>query len=545
VTNFDRRRFLTGAAAGAGALALGADPSAAAARSRYAGFPRAGEVAFSQGVASGQPSCRGITLWTRAAGLDRDSRLELEVARDPGFRKVVVRRDVLAEERRDFTVHARLSGGGLRPGEQYFYRFSSRSEDSVVGRFKTSLPPDSREPVRIGFFSCQAYDAGFYTAHAGLAAEDDLDLVVCLGDYIYEKVFFEGPPQRKDTTGDNQDGEVETLRAYRAKYALYHSDANLRRVRQNHALMSIWDDHEVEDNYARDKPGEATDDPDLPFRARRANAYRAFFEHMPRIRSRSQPDRIYGKLRLGGNAELFLLDERQYRDDQPCNDQFGVANCPEAFAPNRTMLGSAQRRWLKGALDDSRATWKVVGNQVMFMALDAPAGNPINPDQWDGYKAERQDILDSARRRKVEDIAFLTGDIHTFFAGQVTPSGRQPGQPQPGGPVATEFVGGSITSDGLADSVAREPLKPQQVKLLAGLSDSSVRANNPHIEYSNQEFKGYGVLEARRGELRVSYRAVRSVDKPRSSVFTLQRFRVERGQPNVEVLGPALGSFPN
>jgi phosphodiesterase/alkaline phosphatase D-like protein len=93
------------------------------------------------------------------------------------------------------------------------------------------------------------------------------------------------------------------------------------------------------------------------------------------------------------------------------------------------------------------------------MALDAPAGNPIVPDQWDGYKAEQQDILDSARRRKVKDIAFLTGDIHTFFAGQVTPSGRQPGQPQPGGPVATEFVGGSITSDGLADSVAREPLK--------------------------------------------------------------------------------------
>ncbi len=127
------------------------------------------------------------------------------------------------------------------------------------------------------------------------------------------------------------------------------------------------------------------------------------------------------------------------------------------------------------------------------MALDAPAGNPINPDQWDGYKAEQQDILDSARRRKVKDIAFLTGDIHTFFAGQVTPSGRQPGQPQPGGPVATEFVGGSITSDGLADSVAREPLKAPAGQAPGRADDSSVRANNPHIEYSNQEFKGYGV----------------------------------------------------
>ena len=552
MTTLDRRKFLSGAIAGAGAVTLGGDPTGAAARARNQaaiiqqnggarGIPRAGEVLFAQGVASGQTTPRGITLWTLAAGLDRDSRLELEVARDASFRNVIVRRDVVARRAEAYTVHARLDGGPLRPGEQYFYRFSSRSSDSQVGRFRTALPPDSRQPVRIGFFSCQAYDAGFYTAHVGLAAEDDLDLVVCLGDYIYERSFYEDGP-RKDRLGPNGDGEVESVRGYRAKYGLYHSDADLRRMRANHPMMAIWDDHEVEDNYAAHRPGEATKDRDLPFRRRRRAAYQTFFEHMPRIRFRRDPDRIYGKLRFGRNAEIFLLDERQYRDDQPCGDQIGTANCPEAFEKGRTMLGDAQRRWLKRSLRDSPTTWKIIGNQAMFMALDLPAGNPLNPDQWDGYKAERRELMKFVKAQGIRNVSLITGDIHTFFAGNVTPSGRQP---DPNGSVATEFVGGAITSEGVADSAARDEVDGEDTKVLAALSDANVRANNPHIKFSNQEFKGYGVLEARPDELRVNFRAVRDTDKRRSQVFTLQRFRVQRNQPRVEVLGPPLGSFPN
>ena len=157
----------------------------------------------------------------------------------------------------------------------------------------------------------------------------------------------------------------------------------------------------------------------------------------------------------------------------------------------------------------------------MFMVLDAPARNPVNPDQWDGYKAERQELMNLVRNNGIENVSFVTGDIHTFFAGEVTPSGRQP---DPRGAVATEFVGGSMTSEGIADAVAREPLDSEQRLLLAGLSDASVRANNPHIKYSNQDFKGYGVLEARPNEMRVAYRAVRKTNRPRSSVFTLRAF---------------------
>jgi alkaline phosphatase D len=342
---------------------------------------------------------------------------------------------------------------------------------------------------------------------------------------------------RADTLGANGDGEVQTLGEYRDKYALYHSDANLRAVRQSAPLMAIWDDHEVEDNYAAHRQGEATLDRDVPFARRRRAAYQTFFEHMPRIRARRDPDRIYGKLRFGRNAEVFLLDERQYRDDQPCGDELGTANCPEAFERGRTMLGDAQRQWLKRSLKDSRATWKILGNQDMFMALDTPAGNPINPDQWDGYKAERRELMNFVKAQRIRNVSLVTGDIHTFFAGDVTPSGRQP---DVNGSVATEFVGGAITSEGIADTAAREPLENEQTQLVAALSDTGVRANNPHIKFSNQDFKGYGVLEARPNELRVAFRAVRETRTRTSSVFTLRRFRVAAGNPHVQDVGGPL-----
>ena len=213
--------------------------------------------------------------------------------------------------------------------------------------------------MRIGFFSCQEWNGGFYTAHAALAEEQDLDVVVCLGDYIYERNYYESGA-RTDTTGPNRDGDVQTLPEYRDKYRLYHTDSNLLRVRETHSLLATWDDHEAEDNYAGDREGEATPVNRVPFLERRANGYQAFFEHMPLVRDSAAPDRIYGQATLGRHAELFVLDQRRYRSDQPCNDAVATP-CPEAEAAGRTMLGAEQKAWFKGALAGSRATWKLVG----------------------------------------------------------------------------------------------------------------------------------------------------------------------------------------
>ena len=475
-----------------------------------------------------------MTLWTRVDELERTSRLQVEVARDPDFRRLVHRQNVLADARRDYTVTARVRSHSLRPDEQYFYRFVGCEQDSPVGRFKTARPSNSRQPVRIAFFSCQDYEAGYYTAHAGLAGEEDIDLVVCLGDYIYER-SFQDDPVRRDTLGANRDGEVQTLAEYRAKYNLYHSDANLRAMRAAHPMIAIWDDHEVEDNYADGLPGGQTEDRRIPYAQRQRNGYRAFFEHMPRIQSRTDPSRIFGRIRLGATADVFLLDQRRFRDDQPCNpSDSGFQPCPpaERARPGRTMLGAAQKDWFKSGLEASSATWKIVANQVMMMALDVPARNPLNTDQWDGYEAERRELLEFIDARGINDVSFITGDIHTFFAGQVTPSGRQGIPAIDGTPVATEFVGGSITSRGIADQGGEEA-----AAAIAATADPGALANNPHFRYSNQQYKGYGVLEARDDELRVEFRGVRSRERRRSEMFTLQRFRVERGTPQVQLEG--------
>jgi alkaline phosphatase D len=520
----DRRTFVRGAALGAGALILGPASTLT---------PRAARAAttdgvFRQGVASGEPGPRAITLWTRLDELDRPAVVDLEVATDPGFANVVHAAQVPVEPDRDYTARVRLQDGSLAPGAEYHYRFATAGADSPVGRFRTARPADSREPVRIAFFSCQEFIAGFYTAHADLA-QQDVDLVVCLGDYIYEQAFADDTSRNAPVRADDSapDGEAQTLDDYRRKYTLYHTDEHLLEVRRQFPLLAIWDDHEVEDNYAGEHPGGAAKSRRVPFAERRANGYQAWREQMPRVATGD----IYGSVPLGA-AELFLLDSRQYRDDQPCNpsDSFVSNPCPptDYDAPGRTLLGAQQKAWLKDSLAGSRAQWKLIANQVMITSLDAPPHNPLNTDSWDGYGAERAELIDFLGAQGIDDVAFVTGDIHTYFTGEVTRTGRR--GPTDGPVRATEFVCGAITSPGVVDRVA--DTEPERVAA-ATAADAAVRGNNPQIVYSNQAYKGYGLVEARPDELRVTYRAARETRRQPSEVFTLRSFRVEAGQPAV------------
>ena len=526
----DRREFLTYAGLGTGALILGGVPVDRAlsqtARRRQVPFARGGT--FPQGVASGMPTQNAITLWTRLEGFRRDRRVRLEVSTDPGFRRVVARRMLRARAGRDHTVETRLRAPkALKPGRQYYYRFETRSGSSPVGRFRTLRPPDSREAMKIVFFSCQDYQAGYYNAHRAIAAED-ADLVVCLGDYIYERAFYDGP--RKDTLGANGDGEVQTLPEYRAKYRLYKADEDLRAMHAAHPFVAIWDDHEVEDNYAGSRPGEATQQQRVPFAARQGAAYRSFYEYMPFMPVTGNPlkgDDLYRRLPLGANAELFLLDERQYRDDQPCDDAF-FEPCPEAESEPRRFLGRTQLNWLKNGLRNSGARWKLVGNQLMIMSFELAQGAQVTKDSWDGYGQERRDLMTHIASRGIRDVSFLTGDIHTFFAGDVGVDGRGPES------YATEFVGGSVTSLGVPETVAETsgaPLPAEETVLLT----NNVKTTNPHIKYTQQTERGYGTLEATPGELRVDFKGVNAKTKG-APARTIGRFRVASGSPRVQVL---------
>jgi len=517
----DRRTFAAGV--GAGALILGGVPvGAGAARRPRRPLLRRGR--FNQGIASGEPGLHGMTVWTRVEGLTSDRRVVLEVSPDEDFRRVVFRQNCAAKVAKDGVVKTRVNKG-LKPGERYFYRFEARDNASPIGRFQTLRPADSREPVRIAFFSCQDYQAGYYGAHQAIARED-VDLVICLGDYIYEKNFYEGP--RRDTLGGNRDGEVMTLPEYRSKYKLYRTDRDLQTMHAAHPFLGIWDDHEVEDNYAGTLPGGAADDRrGVSFMARRSAGYRAFYEWMPFRVSQRAWTPGFKTLRLGRQAELILLDERRYRSDQPCDDQFFVP-CPPAEQGNQTLLGLGQKEWFKERLARSPASWKVVANQLMIMALDSGNGAPINKDQWDGYGRERREILSFVRDRGIRDVTFITGDIHTFFAGDVGIDGRGPES------VATEFVGGSVTSLGIPELVkdaSGAPLTPAQITALS----SQLRTTNPHLRYDEQQSRGYGVLTASANELRVEYKAVNALQRT-TQARTIGAFRVGRGDPRVQVL---------
>jgi alkaline phosphatase D len=517
-----RRREFVLASAGAGLALAGPGPLNYVAIARAKKLPVATGGKFAHGVSSGFPSAKGITLWTRASELQRSSRLTLEVATDKHFRHVVKRQEVIADATRDFTVHARVSG--LKPVHEYHYRFHTKHKSSRVGSFRTLPPADSNQKLRIGFYSCQSYEAGYYTALAALTKEKDLDLVLMLGDYIYEHHYYDGPAARVDKTGTNKDGDVQTLAEYRQKYRFYQSDKHLQDLHAAYPFVVMWDDHEVEDNYAGNQPDSASTDPAnkennnqyprrVPFGQRRKNGYQAFHEAMPRIGSNRQ----YGSIRLGKMAELFLTDERQYRDPQPCND-VQVTACPDDMQPGRTFLGSAQKGWLKSALPKSKARWSLLASETMMMALDSVPGSHANQDQWDGYSAEREEILTAFVNKKVDNLVVLSGDIHTFIAGDLYTNGETSGKR-----IGTELVGGSATSFGL----------PEELHLPSSTLDSLRKSSDPHVKYAEFDHRGYCVVTIDKNKLVGEFKAVSDAKVPNGKVSRLAKFQVDSGTPEL------------
>ncbi|MDX6665743.1 MAG: alkaline phosphatase [Solirubrobacteraceae bacterium] len=530
-----RRQFLRTGAPFAAAVILA--PDALASGARAAGKLHGGS--FADGVVSGDPATNGIMLWTRVAGVEKTGTVALEVATDSGFRKVVAHKNIKTGSAQNHAVKAKVTG--LKPHEQYYYRFATSNHDSPVGRFRTALPLDSNETVRFAFFSCADYTHGYYNAYELMAAEKDLDFVVCLGDYIYDESYHtkaDGTAVRDDKIGrPPQAGytgvalAAHSLQDYRDKYSLYRTDKSLRKMHQKFPMVVLWDDHEVQNNYAG-KP----DDGGLPAneefnRARQKAGYRAFFESMP-IAPRGA-DRIYRSQRYGKNVELFVMDQRQYRDNQPCDDAVAPP-CADWNQP-RDFLGRAQMDWVKSALSASKANWKVMANELMVMPAKVLGGSYYGYDNWQGYPTEREELLQHIKTKAIKDVVFVTGDIHTFIVGDVR---TQMGE---GENVALEFVGGSITSQGLGET----NLDAGSGVIIKGNDQdpstdpniiNALRGQNPWVDMADFDHHGYGVMEAGTDGMTCDMRRMKTIKQKSTDVIPGDDFKyvVKRGQTSVK-----------
>lgn len=533
-----RRQFI-GRSSGAAVTVL-LPPALLAASAEAKAKPFRGG-AFPEGVVSGDPSARGINLWTRLdpAGSGGTGFVELEIATDKGFRKVVSRKQIATGQSSGHAVKAAVTG--LKPHEEYYYRFATRTSSSPVGRFRTTPPAGSKEPVKFAFFSCQEYSHGYYNAHQVLA-KGDYDFVVCLGDYIYSETYTSkatGNGVRDDRIGrENPNNpsivrEAVTLADYRAKYALYRTDKNLQAVHRKFPMVMCWDDHEVQDNWAGGATGGGLPAAKRFSAARTAAAKRAFFESNPYFAGANR-NRLYRSLSYGSNVELIVMDQRTYKADQPCGDAV-VPECADYNQP-RNFLGRAQMNWLKNRLSNSKATWKILANEVTIMPTKVLGGANFTYDTWIGYPQEREELLTHIRDKQIKDVVFITGDIHTFIAGDVRTGDGLNGQT-----VAPEFVGGSITSQSLGEIdldagggtvIKGNDANPSTAPALI----DALRGINPQVDNADFDHHGFGVIDARSDGLTCSMVRMQTIKKKTTAQLPVAdwTYKVERGKPSIK-----------
>ena len=468
---------------------------------------------FTLGVASGDPWPTSVVLWTRLApdplrpdGLGgmprRQVVVQWQVAEDPAFRRMVRGGYAVADPAWAHSVHVEVDG--LQPGREYSYRFRAEGHVSPAGRTRTAPAVGAMPAVaRLAVASCANYEEGLFTAYRRLADEGP-DLVLHLGDYLYESPEV-GTSSERHVRG-HLGGETRTLADYRQRHAQYKTDPDLQQAHAVAPWAVVFDDHEVDANWAGFHP----QTPQRHFARRRTAALRAYYEHLPLRRSslpRGPYLPVFRRLSWGDLATVHLLDTRQYRYDQVCGDT-RVIGCTERQVPERSMLGTKQERWLDRGLAESGARWDLLAQQVFVAPKDSFPGPPqeFAMDAWDGYPAARRRLLASIVEQKVRNPVMLTGDVHRHYANDLLLDDVT---------VAAELVTTSVSSGG--DGSERTALTDVQL------------AENPHLRWADSR-RGYVLVELTPEALRAEFRTLPHVSRPSAPVSTAARFGLADGE---------------
>jgi len=483
---------------------------------------------FSLGVASGEPAPGGFVIWTkvapkpleRGAGMPRRAiEVAWSVATDERMREVVQKGVATAHPELGHSVHIEVEG--LQPARDYFYQFRIGRERSRTGRARTLPAANERlAQVRFGVAGCQRYEDGYFTAFRRLASER-FDFVFHYGDYIYEyrvaRLGERAVPVVRVMPGEPD--ECYTLDDYRHRYSLYQLDPDLQAAHASAPFVMSYDDHEVDNNWAGDTTEEQT--PSELFLLRRAAAFQAWYEHLPLRRAQLPrgPDILaYRRFTVGDLLSVNVLDTRLYRSPQACATGPRVqTNCSEAFAPDRTMLGETQERWLYGGFREPRQRWTLLAQQVMMARLDRNTGTgPFTRslDKWDGASAARDRLLAAVEQAKLRNMIVVTGDIHQNWTAELKKDFLDEKTPALG----VEFVATSIASVGDGYDI----------------NDNyrSVLRKNPHMKFFNAQ-RGYVRHVVTPARWQADYQILDKVSVPDGQLSTRRSFVVENGRADL------------
>lgn len=513
----DRRNFLADMTRAAALCAVIPNAWRVQSRVSFADDP------FSLGVASGDVTSSGGVLWTRLAPrpMEPDGGLSgprpvvnWEVADDDSFRKIVKSGRATAASELSYSVHVDVDG--LEPDRWYWYRFSTggaTGATSSAGRLRTAPADGVTSPLNFAMASCQHWEQGLYTAHDHMSREE-IDFVAFLGDYIYEGGAATAVV--RPHTGL----EVRTLDDYRRRYALYKTDKMLQASHARCPWFTVWDDHEVDNNYAG-LHGENVMESEEQMRNRRAAAYQAWWEHQPvRVpRAKSWADlNITRNIKWGALASFWMLDTRQYRDDQACNEGNDKVPCGNWNDANRTLMGAPQEKWLLDGVAQSKARWQVLVNQVMMAPHDSARGTDttVSMDQWSGYPVARDRLLNGLAQRAKNRTVVITGDIHSNWINELASDFSHPGKPV----VGAEFVTTSISSGG-----------DGQATLSTGAQE--ILAESPHVKWHNRQ-RGYVRCAATADGWKADYRVVPFVSRPGAPIETASQWQLTHGKPGIQ-----------